>query len=170
MRAEPFLARKFVVAVLAVAALVSVEVVPHYPPPNAGGGEAQIVNDTAKPAISIKSPRITFGTKRWTVLLCLDGLVHGWAVRSNIIDPPSGDSLQPIICSDINFVPLIVPICRLINGLEVRGDVLKRTEPQGWVTLNVLTFTLIASAAVDGRSEQMFAMASATFCTAWQSS
>jgi hypothetical protein len=29
MRAEPFLARKFVVAVLAVAALVSVEVVPH---------------------------------------------------------------------------------------------------------------------------------------------
>jgi hypothetical protein len=55
MRAELFLAGKFVVAVLAVAALVSIEVVPYYPPPNAGGGEAQIVNDTAKPAISIKS-------------------------------------------------------------------------------------------------------------------
>ena len=127
MRAEPFLARKFIVAVLAVPALVSVEVVPHDPPPNADGGEAQIVNYTAKPAISIKSRRITFWTNGWTVLLCLDGLVHGWSVRT-IIDPPSGDSLQPNICPHINFVSLIVPICRLIYRLEVRGDVLKRTE------------------------------------------
>ena len=91
MRAKPFLARKFVVAVLAVAALVSIEVVPHYPPPNAGEGEAQIVNDTAKPAISIIPRRITFGTNGWTVLLCLDGLVHGWTTRS-IIDLPLGNS------------------------------------------------------------------------------
>jgi hypothetical protein len=83
MHAEPFLARKFVVTVLGVAALVSVKVVPYYPPPDAGR-EAQIVNDAAKPAISIIRLRITFGTNGWTVRLCLDGLVHGWVAR-NII-------------------------------------------------------------------------------------